>query len=67
MENYPWRETSCTNLLLHFMHRHVEDTTMLLNKGSVPHPQYRQCDMSKPLGVMAAGHLGTAMYKIGVE
>ena len=49
------------------MHRHVEDTTMLLNKGSVPHPQYRQCDMSKPLGVMAAGHLGTAMYKIGVE
>ena len=67
VEGYTWIDTSRINLRFYFMHWHMEDTIVVLNKGPGPHPRYEQCDMFIPQEAMAAGHLGTAMCKIGSE
>ena len=63
VEGYPGRETSHTNLLLHFIHQITEDTIVVLNKGPGPHHRCKQCNMFIPQGAMLARHLGTAMCK----
>ena len=49
------------------MHRNVEDTIIILNEGMGPHPRCRQCGMFVPQEILATGHLGTKIYRRGVE
>ena len=67
LEVFPGRAIIRTNLWLHFMHQHAEDTILVLNKGPGIHPQCEQCDMFTPRVVMAELHLVTTMCKIGSE
>ena len=63
----PGRVTSRTNLQFYFMHWHVEDTILVINKGPGPQPQCDQCGMFIPWGEMTLRHLGNAICKISVE
>ena len=68
VEVYPGRATGHTNIQLHFMHRHVEDTIAVLNEGPGPHPRCKQqCDMFIPQDLITAGHLSAAMCKRRAE
>ena len=49
------------------MHRHLENDIFIVNKATVPHTQYRQCDMFIPREAIAAVHLGTVMFKRGAD
>ena len=42
---YPGRLTSRIALQIHFMHRHVQDTVVILEEGSHPLPRYPKCDI----------------------
>ena len=39
------QETMCTNLWIHFMHRHVCDMIVIMEEGNRPHPRCPDCDM----------------------
>ena len=56
----PGRMTSCTN-------RQVEDTILVINKVTGPHPMYNQYDLFIAQRVITVGHLGTARCKRRAE
>ena len=39
------RETSHTKIQLNHIHGHLDDTSVVLNKGSCPHPRCNQCNI----------------------
>ena len=41
-------EMSRENIRVHFVHRHVRDTIVILEEGNCPHPLCPNCDMSVP-------------------
>ena len=49
------------------MTRHVEDTIDIMNEVTIPNPQSDQCDMLILWEALAELHLGTAIFKRGVE
>ena len=59
VEGCPRRETSRTNLQLHYMHRNLEETIVILNKGPCPHPCCNQCNIFIPQDAMLARYLST--------
>ena len=61
----PGRETIHTNLQLHYIHRHLEDTIVVLNKGPFPHSLCNQCNILLTQKIMLARHLGTKILKRG--
>ena len=67
VEECPGRETICTNLQLHFMLWHMEDTIVILKDGLGPHPWCYNCNMFINQDAMAAEHLGTTICKSGVK
>ena len=58
VEGCPEKTTSCTELRLNFMHQYVEDTILILNKGTVTHPPYYQCVIFMPWETLESEHLG---------
>ena len=46
----PGRVAMRTAMQVHFVHRHVLDTVVILEKGNSPHPRCAQCDMLNPGG-----------------
>ena len=49
--------SSRTNLWIHFAHRHVQDTTGILEEGNRPFPRCPQCDMIVPKRPLTASTL----------
>ena len=47
------------------MHWHMEDTIVVLKEGPGTHPWCNNCKISINQEEMAAGHLGTTMFKRG--
>ena len=45
---------------VHFVHRHVQDTVVILEEGNFPHPRCARCDMQLPRKALNGRHLGTA-------
>ena len=45
MGGFKGRATTCTNLQIHLVHRHVRDTVVILEGGNHPHPRCPVCDM----------------------
>ena len=39
------RVTTCTNLRIHFVHRHMGDTLVIKEECKHPHPRCPACDM----------------------
>ena len=52
---------------VHFMHRHVQDTVVMLEERNFPHPQCARCDMQVSWKALNGCHLGTAQCEKGVE
>ena len=52
---------------VHFVHRHVQDTVVMLDEGSYPHPRCTRCDMQVPRQALNGHHLGTAQCAKGAE
>ena len=52
---------------VHFLHRHVLDTVVMLEEGNFSHPRCARCDMQVPWEALNGGHLGTAQCAKGAE
>ena len=52
---------------VHFVHRHVQDTGVILEEGNLPHPRCPWCDLQVPRKALNGRHLGTAQCKKGAE
>ena len=50
-----------------FVHRHVQDTVVMLEEGNLPHPRCPRCDMQVPRKALNGLHLGTAQCAKGAE
>ena len=56
-----------TEMRVHFVHRHVLDTVVMLEEGNFPHPRCARCDMQVPRKALNGRHLGTAQCAKGAE
>ena len=62
-------ERSATRMaiLVKFMHLHVRDTVVILDKGNLPHPWCPQCNILVSWYALNRRHLVTAQWDRGVE
>ena len=49
------------------MHRHVQDTVVMLEEVNLPHPWCPRCGLQVPRKALNGRHLGTAQFKKGAE
>ena len=49
--------TTCTNLQIHFVHRHMRDTIVIIEEGNYPRPLCWACDMIIPWAELNLRHL----------
>ena len=52
---------------VHFVHRHVLDTMVVLEEGNFPHPRCARCNMQVPRRALNGRHPGTAQCTKGAE
>ena len=52
---------------VHFVHRHVHGTMVMLEEGNLPLPRCPQCDLQVTRKVLNGRHLGTLQCKKGAE
>ena len=52
---------------VHFVHRHVLDTVVILEEGNFPHPRCARFDMQVPRRALNGRHPGTAQCAKGAE
>ena len=56
----PVRMSTRTAMQVHFVHRHVLNTVVMMEEGNSPHPRCPQCNMRPPQRVLNERHPGTA-------
>ena len=56
-----------TAMRMHFVHRHVLDTVVILEEGNFPRPRCARCDMQVPRRALKGRHPGTAKCLKGAE
>ena len=56
-----------SNLQVHFMHRHLKDTIMILEEGDRPYPRCPKCDMFVYHRALNGRHLVTDLCRWGEE
>ena len=52
---------------VHFVHRHVHDTVVILEEGNLPLPRCPRCDLQVSRRALNGRHLGTNQYRTGAE
>ena len=52
-----------TAMGVNFVHRHVQDTAVMLEKGNLPHPRCPRCDLHVPRKTLNGHHLVKAQCK----
>ena len=52
---------------LHFVHRHVHDTVVILEEGNLPLPRCPRCDLQVSSKALNGCHLGTSQCRMGTE
>ena len=52
---------------VHFVHRHVQDTVVMLEEGNLPHLWCPRCKLQVPRNALNGRHLGAAQCKKGAE
>ena len=50
-----------------FVHRHVQDTVVVLEEGNLPHPWCLRCDLQVPRKALNGSHMGTVQCNKGAE
>ena len=53
--------------VVHFVHRHIQDTVVILEEGNLPHPRCTRCNLQVPRKALNGRHMGTAQCKKGAE
>ena len=56
-----------TAMRVHFVHRHVQDTVVMLEEEKSPHPWCDRSDMQVPRKALNGRHLGTTHCEKGAE
>ena len=56
-----------TEIWVHFVHRHVLGTVVILEEGNFSHPWCARCDMQVPQRALNGRHPGTVQCLKGVE
>ena len=67
VEGCPERATTRTAMQVHFLHRHVLDTVVILEEGNLPHPWCTRCDILVPRRALKGRHPNTAQCARGGE
>ena len=67
VEGCPGRAATRTAMRVHFLHRHILDTMVILEEVNLPHPRCTQCDMLVPQRALNGRHLYTAQCARGAE
>ena len=68
MEGCPGKLGTRTAMRVHFMHRHVLDTMVMLEEGNFPHPWCARCYIQVPRMALNGRHPGDlAVCNGGVE
>ena len=52
---------------VHFVHRHVHDTVVILEEGNLPLPRCPRCDLQVSRKALNGRHLETNQCKTGAE
>ena len=52
---------------VHFVHRHVHDTVVILEEGNLPLPRLPRCDLQVSRKALNGRHLGTSQCRTGTE
>ena len=52
---------------VHFVHRHVHDTVVILEEGNLPLPRCPRCDLQVSRRALNERHLGTNQCRTGAE
>ena len=52
---------------VHFVHRHVHNTVVMLEEGNLPLPQCPRCDLQVSRKALNGHHLGTLQCHKGAE
>ena len=52
---------------VHFVHRHVHDTVVILEEGNLPLPRCPRCDLQISRKALNGCHLGTSQCRTGTE
>ena len=56
-----------TEMRVHFLHRHFQNTVVILEGGNPPHPQCPRCDMLMLWKALNGRHTSTAYCAKGME
>ena len=67
VEGCPGRAATKTEMRVHFLHRHVLDTVVILEKGKLTHPQCTLCNMLVPQRALKGRYPSTAQCARGAE
>ena len=61
------RVTTRTNLRIHFVHRHMWNTIVILEEGNRPHPRCPSCDMFIPWAALNRRHPSSDLCTRGAD
>ena len=67
VEGFQGGVTSLTNLWVHFLHRHIKDTIVILEEGNQPYPHWNKCEMFFSQRSLNGRHPSTALCQPGGE
>ena len=67
VEGCPGVSETRAAMRVHFMHRHVHDTVVILEEGNLPLPRCPRCDLQVSRRALNGRHLGTNQCRTGAE
>ena len=67
VEGCPGVSETRAAMRVHFVHRHVQDTVVILEEGKLPLPRCPRCDLQVSRRALNGRHLGTNQCRTGVE
>ena len=67
MEGCPGVLDTRTAMRVHFVHRHVHDTVVMLEEGNLPLPRCPRCDLRVSRKALNGRHLGTIQRRTGTK
>ena len=67
VEGCPGVSATQAAMRVHFVHRHVHDTVVILEEGNLPLPRCPQCDLQVSRKALNGRHLETNQCKKGAE
>ena len=67
VEGFPGQVVTRTAIRVHFLHQHVLDTMVILEKGNFPHPWCARCNMLVPRWALNGRHMATTQCARGAK